>query len=167
MTKSFAGFALTIFPIVLSLILVRTTLFIWWLALALAPLLSASFGPALLKPETRLSRRCALLFGRVGNLIVSGVLLYLVFAPLGVIQHLLGRDALSLRLDAKARTYWIKHQTLELSPQTTLVVEVLAFFKKRKKLWLIPVIALMMSLRIIAVTVSRTRTPSPLIYPLH
>ena len=165
MKRSFAGSAPIIVPIVLGLFLLSTTHLIW--TVASAPLLSASFGPALVKRRTRLWRRCTLLFGRVGNLIVAGVLLYVVFAPLSVIQHLLGRDALCLRLDPKARTYWIEHQTLGLYPRTALVVEVVTFLKKRKKLWLIPIIALMMFLRVILRRVPTTRKPSQFIYPLH
>jgi hypothetical protein len=167
MKRSFAGLALTIFPTVLDLILLSTTLLLWRLTVVLAPLFGASFGPSLLQPGIKLSRQCILLFGRVGNLIVSGVLFYAAFAPLGAIQHLLGRDALRLRFDAKAPTYWIEHQTLGYFPRTTLVVEVVAFLKKRKKLWLIPIIALMMFLRIFVPRVSPTRTPSRFIYPLH
>lgn len=108
-----------------------------------------------------------MVFSRLGNLFVAGVLLYLVFAPLGLIQHLLGRDALRLRLDAKARTYWIEHQTPGLSSWNPSVVEVFAFLKKRKKLWLIPLIVPMMVLRITVRKPSSPTTPSTLIYPLH
>lgn len=116
---------------------------------------------------SRASRGCSLVFSRLGNLFVAGVLLYLVLAPLGVIQHLLGRDALRLRLDEKARTYWIVHHSPGLSSWTPSVVEVVAFLKKRKKLWLLPIIVPMMVLRITAGRTSRPTTPSPLIYPLH
>ena len=155
MKRSFAG------PILLN-----TTPILSWLTVVLAPFFSASFGPTLLQLRIGL-RQCTLLFGRIGNLIISGFLFYGVLAPLGAIQHLLGRDALRLRLDAKAKTYWIEHQTLGFSPRTTSVVEIVAFLKKRKKLWLILIIALMMFLRIIVRKGSTKRTPSQLIYPLH
>lgn len=108
-----------------------------------------------------------LVLSRLGNLFVAGVLLYLVFAPMRVIQRLLGRDALRLRLDEKARTYWVDHQPLGPSSRTPSVVEVVAFLKKRKKLWLIPVIVPIMILRITTGKTSKPTTPSPLIYPLH
>ncbi len=140
---------------------------IWWLAAGVALLLSAAFRPALLQPVVRLWRRGGLLFSRVGNPIAAGVLLYGVFAPVGLMQRMLGRDALGLRFNAKAQTYWIEHRPPGPSPRTaSLLVEVVAFLKLRKKLWLLPLVILMMALGILLVLAQGT-APSPFIYPLY
>jgi len=137
------------------------------LAASAALLLSTALGPALLQPLVRLWRWVGLLFSRVGNPIAVGLVLYGMFAPVGLLQRMLGRDALGLRFNPKVQTYWIEHRPPGPSPRTTsLLVEVVLFLKQRKKLWLLPIIILLIALGVLLVLAEGT-APSSFIYPLY
>jgi hypothetical protein len=79
----------------------------WWaLALALAFGVIALVAPSALSPLKRVWMRFGLLLGKVISPLVMAVLLYLVVTPVGLLQKLFGRDALQLKWDREAKTYW-------------------------------------------------------------
>jgi hypothetical protein len=51
-------------------------------------------------------------FGVVGRLAI-GVLFFCVLTPLGLVLRLAGRDALRLRLDRRAPSYWIERASAD------------------------------------------------------
>src|SRR5436190_10860807 len=79
----------------------------WW-----AMLLGLAFGgvalwaPRLLAQPKRLWMKFGWLLGQVVSPLVMGALLYVVVAPVGLVQRLFGRDALHLAFDRDAETYW-------------------------------------------------------------
>ena len=51
--------------------------------------------------------------GFVVSLILMSVFYFGLLTPLGLLFHLIGRDALHRRLDQNARTYWIAHPRVD------------------------------------------------------
>jgi hypothetical protein len=72
---------------------------------AAAVLASPAFGKALYVGWMY----AALPMGWTVSHIILGVIFYLVFAPMGLVMRLFGRDAMHRRLDRAAATYWIEH----------------------------------------------------------
>ena len=48
------------------------------------------------------------LLNKVVSPVVMGVIYFGIFSPVGYVMRLAGRDALSLRLDQTATTYWVR-----------------------------------------------------------
>lgn len=82
----------------------------WPAALAMLTLLVALLRPALLNPLNRLWMRLAQLLNRVVSPLVLGLIYFGLFTPMAWAMRLRGRDALRLRLDSKAATYWIERE---------------------------------------------------------
>lgn len=80
----------------------------WW-----AVGVSAVFGvtalvkPTLLAGLNRLWIKLGVLLGKVVSPIALGILFYCVFAPLGAVIRLTGKDPLRLKFDPAADSYWI------------------------------------------------------------
>jgi predicted membrane metal-binding protein len=79
----------------------------WW-----AVVVSLVFGatalaaPAVLAPLKQLWMKFGWLLGKLVSPLVMAVLLYAVVTPVALVQRLFGRDALHLKLDRDAKTYW-------------------------------------------------------------
>lgn len=83
----------------------------WWaLAAGALLLLVALARPSLLALPNAGWTRVGLLLGRVVNPLVTGVLFFAVFVPSALISRLWGRDALRIRFDPQADSYWISRQ---------------------------------------------------------
>ena len=83
----------------------------WWaIGIAAGFSLLAFVKPALLAVPNRLWTKLGVLLGKVVSPIALGILFYGVFAPMGVLVRLLGKDPLRLKLDAKADSYWIRRE---------------------------------------------------------
>ncbi len=52
----------------------------------------------------------AVLLGFIVSHVLLTLLFYLAFMPLGLLARCLGKDFLSLRLDSKAGSYWIRRE---------------------------------------------------------
>ncbi len=61
-----------------------------------------------LTPLNRAWMKFGELLGRVVSPVVLGVIFFAVFTPVGAIMRRCGRDAMSRRLDAAARSYWVE-----------------------------------------------------------
>jgi Saxitoxin biosynthesis operon protein SxtJ len=82
-----------------------------WPALASAAFLAAALlRPSLLGPLNRAWTALAMLLHRIVSPLAMGALFFLVITPLALGMRLFGRDALRLRLDAAAETYWRKRE---------------------------------------------------------
>lgn len=68
-------------------------------------LLIAIWRPHLLAPPNRLWAKFGFLLARFFNPLVLGFVFFAMFAPVGIIQKLFGRDALYLKMK-KANTHW-------------------------------------------------------------
>lgn len=83
----------------------------WWsLGVAAVFALTALAAPALLSMPNRLWTKFGLLLGRVVSPIASGILLFGVFTPIGLLMRMLGKDPLRLKPDPAATTYWIERK---------------------------------------------------------
>jgi hypothetical protein len=91
----------------------------WWgLGVAMALALCATVSPQALALPNRLWFRFGLLLAKVTTPIVMGVLFYLLITPVAVVGRLLGRDPLRLRLDPKAKSYWVSREAgTEFKPE--------------------------------------------------
>lgn len=90
----------------------------WALGVGLAFLVLAFLRPSLLHGANGLWFRLALLLNRVVTPVVTTLLFYLVFTPLGLVLKMGGKDPLRLRRDAAARTYWIERQPPGPEPES-------------------------------------------------
>ena len=80
------------------------------IAVASAFLMVSLIRPAFLHSLNRAWTMLGLLLGRIVNLIVTAVLFFLVFTPIGILSRLLGKDPLRLKLMPGVHTYWITRQ---------------------------------------------------------
>ena len=91
----------------------------WW---ALAPggvvLILSLLRPSVLHVPNLLWTRFGLLLSKLTNPIITGILYYLVFVPIGLLMRLRGKDMLPLRFDNKAVTYWIERRPPGPPPKT-------------------------------------------------
>jgi hypothetical protein len=90
----------------------------WALAVAGGFLVVALARPALLAPLNRAWIRLGLALQQIVNPIVMGIIFYGVFTPMGVVMRWAGRDALRLRRDPRAATYWIERHPPGPAPDT-------------------------------------------------
>jgi hypothetical protein len=77
--------------------------------LAIAGCILALIGlaiPSALKPIYLALCLITLPIGMIVGEVMMAVMFYGVFLPIGLVFRLLGRDALELRLDRQAQTYW-------------------------------------------------------------
>lgn len=78
----------------------------WWFGLSASTLLVTLVAPGLLAPLNRAWMRLASILNTIVSPIVLGIMFFGVFAPIGIVMRLAGRDAMRRRLDPRARTYW-------------------------------------------------------------
>jgi hypothetical protein len=79
---------------------------VWCLALALVLLAAAIFKPSSLRWPNRLWIGLGVALGKVVNPVVTTLLFYLVFTPMGLMLRLLKKDLLQLRREPAATSYW-------------------------------------------------------------
>lgn len=82
---------------------------LWGLAV-ICPLLSL-IKPQLLKPIFIVLSIIAFPIGWVVSNVLLGLVFLLMFTPLGLFFRMKGRDALALKLDKSAASYWIDRPT--------------------------------------------------------
>ena len=73
-------------------------------------------APAVLRAPADAWAVLGRLLGRVTTPILLTVVFVLVVVPLGVLMRLFGKDALRLRRDPKAATYWIERKQRTFAP---------------------------------------------------
>lgn len=82
----------------------------WLAALSALTLIVTAAAPAMLTPLNRAWMKLAELLHRVVSPIVLGLIFFGIFAPVGFVMRLAGRDALKRRFEAQAGSYWIDRQ---------------------------------------------------------
>ena len=91
----------------------------WWaLPLSGLCLLSALTRPALLHPANLLWTRLAVLLNKIANPVVTGLMFYLVFTPVGTLMRLSGKDSLRLKFESNTKSYWIERRPPGPPPET-------------------------------------------------
>lgn len=91
---------------------------LWAAAVAALFALLALLRPAWLAAPNRAWLRLGLLLGRVVSPLALGLLFYLVFAPLGLLMRLTGKDPLRRRREPGADSYWIAREPPGPPPQS-------------------------------------------------
>lgn len=64
--------------------------------------------PRILHPLNVVWMRFGLLLNKIVSPIMLGVIFYVVFAPVGLLFRLIGRDALHRKFDRQRASYWIQ-----------------------------------------------------------
>lgn len=85
----------------------------WSIVAAIAAVLLgvlAVRAPRRLAPLSRAWMGLGMLMGKVVNPLVFGLMFFALITPVGWVARLRGRDALKLRLDPAARSYWVDRQ---------------------------------------------------------
>ncbi len=90
----------------------------WAIGVGLAFIVLALGKPALLRPANCVWMKFGLLLGRVVNPVVTALLFYTVFTPMGILMRLLGKDLLRLGYEPEASSYWIERRPPGPKPET-------------------------------------------------
>ena len=90
----------------------------WALAVAAVFAVLALAAPAVLAAPNRAWTRLGLLLGSIVSPIVLGLLFFLVFTPMGWFMQRFGKDALRLKRDTQASTYWIERKPPGPAPES-------------------------------------------------
>lgn len=85
-------------------------LYPWALALAALFAVVTATRAHWLAPLNRAWMKFGELLGRIVSPIVLGAIFFAVFAPVGIVMRLAGRDAMARRWNPAARTYWVKRE---------------------------------------------------------
>lgn len=78
-----------------------------WLGIAIVFLVAALAWPSVLGPLNRLWTKLGYLLGRIVSPVVLGLIFFVVMTPLAMLMRLLRKDALRLRGESGAGSYWI------------------------------------------------------------
>jgi len=80
-----------------------------WAAIAAAGfLVLALVLPRVLRPLNLAWHRFGLLLHKIVTPLIMGLLFYLTVTPIALIMRALGKNPLSLKFDAEAKSYWIE-----------------------------------------------------------
>ena len=90
----------------------------WSLIASGACLLVALVYPALLHPANFLWTRLAVLLNKIVSPIVTGLVFYLVFTPMGVLMRMCGKDPLRLRFESNKNSYWMERNPAGPLPES-------------------------------------------------
>jgi len=81
----------------------------WWAIGVFGAFLAASIVyPGVLAPLNRIWTKFGFLLHRVVNPIVMGLLFFIVITPIAMIMRLVGKHPLETKIDAGAKSYWIR-----------------------------------------------------------
>ena len=91
----------------------------WWAVVAgSALLIVALVRPSLLRPANWLWTRLATMLSRIMNLVITALLFYLVFVPVGVLRRIGRKDSLRLSFEPHGGSYWTERQPPGPPPET-------------------------------------------------
>lgn len=82
----------------------------WALGVSAAFVVAAWLVPGVLAWPNRQWMKLGLLLGRIVSPVALGILFYGVFAPMGLVMRLAGKDPLRTRRDGGAPSYWIERR---------------------------------------------------------
>jgi hypothetical protein len=90
----------------------------WALAVSAGFLLIGLVAPGVMHGANVLWMKFAALLSRFTNPIITGLMFFVIFTPVGWLMRLAGRDPLRLRLDPRAKSYWIPREPPGPDPAT-------------------------------------------------
>ena len=91
----------------------------WWALSAAAVMLLAGYAlPSLLRWPNKLWFHLGMLLARITTPVVTAVLFYAVFFPMGMLVRLFRPDPLGRRWNADAKSYWIQRTPPGPPPDT-------------------------------------------------
>jgi hypothetical protein len=90
----------------------------WAVLISVAFFIAALVRPSVLHSLNRLWTRLGMLLGKIVNPVVTGLLFYLLFTPVGFLFRLWGKDSLHLKFDATSQSYWNERRPPGPSPDT-------------------------------------------------
>ncbi len=90
----------------------------WAFALSFVILLLTLTRPSVLHPANVVWTRFGLLLSRIVNPIVTALLFYVVFTPIGFLMRRMGRDSIGARFDPSAGSYWIERRPPGPKPES-------------------------------------------------
>lgn len=91
---------------------------IWALILSVLFGVLAFVAPSILAPLNRLWAKVGEILHRIVSPIALGILFFGVVTPIGLLVRLFGMDALRLRLDKTASSYWIPRSPGSPAPES-------------------------------------------------
>jgi hypothetical protein len=118
------GFGLTVGGILLLIALARSYFHgVGWVQYGLAGIgviliLLGLVAPRTLRSLHRAWVKLGLIMFRVVNPVVLGLIYAVVIVPVGLLMRLTGRDPLNLRLDDRAKSYWVVRDPPGPAPQS-------------------------------------------------
>jgi hypothetical protein len=107
----FAGMFILIFGLLLPWIWDKSSPMWPWIVAAVF-VAAALLVPMALGPVYRLWMKIGHVLGWINTRIILGVMFFIIFAPVGLLLRLLGKDMLKRRLDTSATTYRIASEHL-------------------------------------------------------
>lgn len=97
-----------------------TTFTMIFLGVGLTLVVLGLVAPRTLAPLNRAWMKLGLLMAMVVNPIIMFLMFALIFVPTAIIMRIGGRDALRLKRDAKADSYWIDRKPPGPAPETMI-----------------------------------------------
>lgn len=92
--------------------------YLWLSGLSVATLLVTLVAPGLLAPFNKLWMTLGEYLHRIVSPVVLGAMYFGILAPIAVAMRLAGRDALKLRFDADAQSYWVNRDPPGPNPES-------------------------------------------------
>ncbi len=84
--------------------------FIWFTGIGSLSLILAILYPKALMPLKKTLDLVILLIGRIINTVSLVIVFYLIFAPIGILLRVFGRDLLHKRMVRSLVSYWVKRE---------------------------------------------------------
>lgn len=78
--------------------------------------MAAFMAPEVLKPVYIIWMKLALILSWINTRIILLIIFYLLFAPVGIILRLLGRDPLDRKIEKNKESYWKKNEKHQFNP---------------------------------------------------
>ena len=92
----------------------------WSIILSILFLISAIFKPSVLGPLNLWWLKFGFFLHKVTSPIILAIIYFMVVTPLGVIMKLTGKNPLSLGFSKDTESYWIEHQTHQVSTRDSM-----------------------------------------------
>ena len=91
---------------------------VFWSICSALVLVVTVFAPNALTPFNRAWMRLALFLNRIVSPVVLGVMYAVLIVPVGLVMRLIGRDALQLKKDLDAESYWRERAQCRVPPES-------------------------------------------------
>lgn len=92
--------------------------FIWFSIIGSGALISAIVYPKALAPLKKLLDKLIFIIGWITGVVSLSIVFCLIFAPIGVLLKILGKDLLSEKIDKKISSYWTRRKSIIFSKES-------------------------------------------------